>query len=438
VTLKAAVRVCRRVSEVGREAWDGCAGNPAYAGNPFIRYDFLHATEEANCAVERTGWGPQHLAIDDDEGRVAAVMPLYLKSHSQGEYIFDHAWADAYERAGGAYYPKLLSAAPFTPATGARFLARPDVDADEARRFLLGGALALCERYGASSFHVNFPTEDEWRWLGEQGLARREGQQYHWRNRGYGSFDDALALCERYGASSFHVNFTTEDEWRWMGEQGLARREGQQYHWRNRGYGSFGDFLAALSSGRRKTIRRERREAGEGLEILRLTGAEIGEEHWDAFFAFYMDTGSRKWGRPYLNRRFFSLLGEGMADRVLLIMARREGRWIAGALNLIGADCLYGRNWGCVEDVPFLHFELCYYQAIEWAIQHGLARVEAGAQGQHKIARGYLPAPVYSAHYIADPALRGPVERFVMQERAGVEQEMEWLAEEYSPFRHGG
>jgi len=387
VTLKAAVRVCRRVSEVGREAWDACAGNPAYAGNPFIRYDFLHATEEANCAVERTGWGPQHLAIDDDEGRVAAVMPLYLKSHSQGEYIFDHAWADAYERAGGAYYPKLLSAAPFTPATGARFLARPDVDADEARRFLLGGALALCERYGASSFHVNFPTEDEWRWLGEQGLARREGQQYHWRNRGYGSFDD---------------------------------------------------FLAALSSGRRKTIRRERREAGEGLEILRLSGAEIGEEHWDAFFAFYMDTGSRKWGRPYLNRRFFSLLGEGMADRVLLIMARREGRWIAGALNLIGGDCLYGRNWGCVEDVPFLHFELCYYQAIEWAIQHGLARVEAGAQGQHKIARGYLPAPVYSAHYIADPALRGPVERFVMQERAGVEQEMEWLAEEYSPFRHGG
>jgi len=386
VTLKAAVRVCRRVSEVGREAWDACAGNPAYAGNPFIRYDFLHATEEANCAVDRTGWGPQHLAIDDDEGRVAAVMPLYLKSHSQGEYIFDHAWADAYERAGGAYYPKLLSAAPFTPATGARFLARPDVDADEARRFLLGGALALCERYGASSFHVNFPTEDEWRWLGEQGLARREGQQYHWRNRGYGSFDD---------------------------------------------------FLAALSSGRRKTIRRERREAGEGLEILRLTGAEIGEEHWDAFFAFYMDTGSRKWGRPYLNRRFFSLLGEGMAERVLLIMARREGRWIAGALNLIGGDCLYGRNWGCVEDVPFLHFELCYYQAIEWAIQHGLARVEAGAQGQHKIARGYLPAPVYSAHYIADPALRGPVERFVMQERAGVEQEMEWLAEEYSPFRQG-
>jgi uncharacterized protein len=389
VSLKPAVKVCRRISEIGRAAWDACAGNPAYAGNPFIRFDFLDALEESNCAVERTGWGPQHLAVDDDQGRVAAVMPLYRKSHSQGEYIFDHAWADAYERAGGQYYPKLLSAAPFTPATGARFLVRPDVDEDEARRFLLGGALTLCERYGSSSFHVNFPTEAEWRWMGEQGLALREGQQYHWENRGYGSFDD---------------------------------------------------FLGALSSGRRKTIRRERRDAVQDLEILCLTGADLTEAHWDAFFGFYMDTGSRKWGRPYLSRPFFSLLGERMAERVLLVMARRPstrgGRWIAGALNLIGDDCLYGRNWGCVEDVPFLHFELCYYQAIEWAIGRGLARVEAGAQGQHKIARGYLPRPVYSAHYIADPALRGPVERFVMQERQGVEQEMEWLAEEYSPFRH--
>jgi hypothetical protein len=222
-----------------------------------------------------------------------------------------------------------------------------------------------------------------------------------------------------------------------MGEQGMALREGQQYHWENRGYATFDDFLAALSSGRRKTIRRERREAVDGLEICCITGEELGEEHWDAFFGFYMDTGSRKWGRPYLTRPFFSLVGERMADRVLLIMARRNGRWIAGALNLIGDDCLYGRNWGCVEDVPFLHFELCYYQAIEWAIDRGLARVEAGAQGQHKIARGYLPRPVYSAHYIADPALRGPVERFVAQEREGVEQEMEWLAEEYSPFRQG-
>jgi predicted N-acyltransferase len=387
VPLKPAVRVARRIAEIGREAWDACADNPAHLDNPFIRYDFLHAVEETGCAVERTGWGPQHLAVEDEAGKVAAVMPLYLKSHSQGEYIFDHAWADAYERAGGRYYPKLLSAAPFTPATGPRLLVRADVDAGEARALLLGGALTLCERYDASSLHVNFPTEDEWRWMGGQGMARREGQQYHWKNAGYGTFED---------------------------------------------------FLTALSSGRRKTIRRERRDALAGLEICALTGPAITEEHWDAFFRFYMDTGSRKWGRPYLTRPFFSALGERMAERVLLILARKQGRWIAGALNLIGGDCLYGRNWGCIEEVPFLHFELCYYQAIEWAIDHGLARVEAGAQGQHKIARGYLPTPVYSAHYIADPRLREPVERFVAQERAGVEHEMEWLAEEYSPFRHEG
>ncbi|MBI1199743.1 MAG: GNAT family N-acetyltransferase [Phenylobacterium sp.] len=386
MSLKPAVKVCRRIAEIGREAWDACAGNPAYAGNPFIRFDFLDALEATNCAIERTGWGPQHLAVEDDEGRIAAVMPLYLKSHSQGEYIFDHAWADAYERAGGRYYPKLLSAAPFTPATGARLLARPDVRAGEARALLLGGALSLCERYGASGVNLNFVIEDEWAWLGEQGMGRREGQQYHWLNRGYASFDD---------------------------------------------------FLGALSSGRRKTIRRERRDAQAEVEIVALTGADLTEEHWDAFFRFYMDTGSRKWGRPYLTRAFFSELGERMADRVLLVMARRDGRWIAGALNLIGHDCLYGRHWGCVEDVPFLHFELCYYQAIEWAIDHGLPRVEAGAQGQHKIARGYLPKPVYSAHWIADPALRAPVERFLEQERAAVDQEMEWLEEAYSPFKAG-
>lgn len=384
MSLTPAVKVSRRIAEIGREAWDACADNPAYVGNPFIRFDFLHALEEADCAVERTGWGPQHLAIEDDAGRVAAVMPLYLKSHSQGEYIFDHAWADAYERAGGRYYPKLLSAAPFVPATGPRLLARPDVDPAEAWRLLLGGGLTLCERYGASGLNLNFLTEAEWRWMGEQGLGQREGQQYHWENRGYRDFDD---------------------------------------------------FLGALSSGRRKTIRRERRDAQAEVEIACLTGADITEDHWDAFFRFYMDTGSRKWGRPYLTRKFFSLLGERMADRVLLVMAGREGRWIAGALNLIGGDCLYGRHWGCVEDVPFLHFELCYYQAIQWAIEHGLPRVEAGAQGQHKIARGYLPKAVYSAHYIADPMLRGPVERFLAQEREGVEQEMEWLEEEFSPFK---
>ena len=387
MSLRPAVNVSRRIADIGREAWDACARNPAHLGNPFIHYDFLDALEAAGCAVERQGWGPHHLSVEDEAGRVAAVMPLYLKSHSQGEYVFDHAWADAYERAGGSYYPKLLSAAPFTPATGPRLLVRPDVPAGEARALLLGGALTVCERYGASSLHVNFPTEAEWRWMGDQGLGLREGQQYHWRNRGYRDFED---------------------------------------------------FLGALSSGRRKTIRRERREAQAPVEIVRLTGGDLMEEHWDAFFGFYMDTGSRKWGRPYLTRPFFSLLGERMADRVLLVMARREGRWVAGALNLIGDDCLYGRHWGCVEEIPFLHFELCYYQAIEWAIAQGLERVEAGAQGQHKIARGYLPTPVYSAHYIADPALRGPVERFLEQERAGVEEEIEWLAEEFSPFRQGG
>ncbi|THD75354.1 MAG: N-acetyltransferase [Phenylobacterium sp.] len=385
--LKPAVRVCRRIAEVGREAWDACAAQPAYAGNPFIRYDFLDALEAANCAVERTGWGPQHLVVDDEAGQPAAVMPLYLKSHSQGEYIFDHAWADAYERAGGRYYPKLLSAAPFTPATGPRLLVRPDIAAEEGWEYLTSGALTLCERYGASSFNVNFPTEAEWTWLGAHGLGQREGQQYHWENAGYADFEA---------------------------------------------------FLGALSSGRRKTIRRERREAQDAVEIVALTGADLGEAHWDAFFGFYMDTGSRKWGRPYLTRKFFSLLGERMADRVLLVMARRAGRWIAGALNLIGDDCLYGRHWGCVEEVPFLHFELCYYQAIDWAIAHGLPRVEAGAQGQHKIARGYLPKPVYSAHYIADPALRAPVEDFLRREREGVEADMEWLTEEYSPFRREG
>ncbi len=385
--LKAAVGVHRRVAEIGREAWNACAASPDYARNPFVAYDFLDCLEESGCAVERAGWGPQHLTVRDDQGDVAAVMPLYLKSHSQGEYIFDHAWADAYERAGGRYYPKLVAASPFSPVTGPRLLVRPDVDRDTGRGMLLDGALLLCERGRISTVGVNFPTTEEWTFLGSQGLLQRQNQQYHWLNVGYGGFDD---------------------------------------------------FLAALSSGRRKTIRRERRDAVAGLEIELLTGRDLKEEHWDAFFGFYMDTGSRKWGQPYLNRRFFSLLGERMGDRVLLIMAKRNGRWIAGALNLIGDDCLYGRNWGCVENVPFLHFELCYYQAIEWAIDHRLARVEAGAQGQHKIARGYLPTPVYSAHYIADPALRAPVARFLEQERNAVQGEMDWLAEEYSPFRQVG
>jgi predicted N-acyltransferase len=382
--LKAEVSLHRRIAEIGKADWDACASATDYAGNPFIAYDFLSSLEEAGCAVERAGWGPQHLAVRDEEGRVGAVMPLYLKGHSQGEYIFDHAWADAYERAGGRYYPKLVSASPFSPVTGPRLLVRPDID----------------------------------RAIGQGRLI-----------------DAALTVCGRFGTSTLGINFLTRDEWDFLGERGLLLRQNQQYHWLNAGYGTFEDFLAALSSGRRKTIRRERRDAVADLAIHRLTGPDITEDHWDAFYAFYMDTGARKWGQPYLNRRFFSLLGERMADRVLLVMARRGGRWIAGALNLIGGDCLYGRNWGCLEMVPFLHFELCYYQAIDFAIERGLARVEAGAQGQHKIARGYLPTAVYSAHHIADPALREPVARFLEQERRSVQGEMDWLAEECSPFR---
>lgn len=381
MSLTPAVAIHRRISEIGRAAWDACAG----PDNPFVAFDFLDALEESGSVADRAGWAPHHLTVADEAGEAAAAMPLYLKTHSQGEYVFDWSWADAYEKAGGQYYPKLQCASPFSPVTGPRLLVRPDVDPDEGRRMLLGGALTLCERLGASSLHVTFPHEEDWRFLGDAGLLQRQDQQYHWFNNGYADFEA---------------------------------------------------FLAALSSGRRKTVKRERRLAQAAVdEIVALTGPDLTEAHWDAFYGFYMDTGGRKWGRPYLNRAFFSLLGERMADKVLLIMARRGGRWVAGALNLIGGDCLIGRNWGCAEDIPFLHFELCYYQAIEHAIRLGLPRVEAGAQGQHKIARGYLPAAVYSAHWIADPALREPVRRYLDQERAAVRQEMDWLAEEFSPFR---
>ena len=382
--LKPQVRVHSTIAEIGKPAWDACNDASDYGRNPFTSFDFLSALEDSGCVSARTGWGPRHLSVEDESGRIAGVMPLYLKSHSQGEYVFDHSWADAYERAGGRYYPKLQCAAPFSPVTGPRLIVREDAPRAAAEKTLLGGAVALCDQIGASSLHITFPPEDQWRRMGEQGLLLREDQQFHWENAGYQTFED---------------------------------------------------FLAALSSGRRKTIRRERRDAQAELEIVALTGADLKDEHWDAFYAFYMDTGGRKWGRPYLNRTFFALLGERMADRVLLVMARREDRWIAGALNLIGADTLYGRNWGCLEDVPFLHFELCYYQAIEQAILRGLKRVEAGAQGQHKLARGYLPSPVYSAHFIADPALREPIRRYLDQERPAVEREMAYLAAEFSPFR---
>lgn len=377
------IHVHNAVADIGRAAWDTCA---APSGDPFLSFDFLDACEASGSAVPQQGWAGQHLSLRDPEGNVRGVMPLWLKGHSQGEYVFDHSWADAYQRAGGRYYPKLLAAVPFTPVTGPRFLAHPDADAGVVRQALMQGAVALTERLGVSSLHVNFPTGPEWAAMGESGLLQRQDMQYVWRNEGYATFDA---------------------------------------------------FLDALSSNRRKTIRRERRDARAGLDIRVLTGADIAEAHWDAFFGFYMDTGARKWGRPYLSRDFFSRLGATMADRIALVMAFRDDVAIAGALNLIGRDALYGRQWGALEEVPFLHFELCYYQAIEFAIARGLSRVEAGAQGEHKIARGYLPSPVYSAHFIADPALREPVARYLEGERPAVAAEIDVMTAELSPFRKG-
>jgi predicted N-acyltransferase len=372
----------------GEKPKPDCACEAAEAGlqfdprNPFISHAFLSSLEEAGTVSPRTGWQPQHLVVES-EGEALAAMPCYLKSHSQGEYVFDHGWAEAYERAGGDYYPKLQASVPFTPVTGPRLLVRPGLHADGAREALVAAGMELTKRRGASSLHVTFPTEPEWRYLTGLALLARTDRQFHWMNEGYRSFDD---------------------------------------------------FLGALSSRKRKNLSRERREAQEGVEIRHFTGSELTEEIWDAFFEFYMDTGSRKWGRPYLNRKFFSIVSVAMADRIVLIMARRGKRWIAGALNFLGAHTIYGRYWGSTEHRPFLHFELCYYQAIDYAIEHKLARVEAGAQGPHKLARGYLPVTTYSAHYIADPGLRRAIADYLLREREYVQAESEELAG-MAPFR---
>ena len=369
-------RLADGVAAFDARAWDACAGS----GNPFLSHAFLSALEASGSATTETGWQPLPIAIDDDE-RLAGVTPAYVKSHSQGEYVFDHGWADAWHRAGGHYYPKLLIAAPFTPVPGPRLLTHDD----RVAHGLITAAEAIVARHGLSSAHANF-------------LEPRD--------------------VERFRAAGWLI------------------REGSQFHWANAGYGGFDDFLASLASRKRKAIRRERTIAQAGLEITQLTGNAITESHWDAFWEFYQDTGSRKWGQPYLTRAFFSLLGEEMADRVVLIFAMRDGHAVAGALNLIGVDALYGRYWGCNEEVPFLHFELCYYQAIDFAIVHGLARVEAGAQGEHKLARGYGPVPTWSAHFIADPGFRAAVADFVERERRAVEREIAFLGE-MTPFRKG-
>jgi predicted N-acyltransferase len=318
------------------------------------------------------------------DGEIAGIVPCYLKSHSQGEYVFDRGWADAYQRAGGQYYPKLQAAVPFTPVTGPRLLIRDGTDRERIASALASGLVGLCDATEASSVHVTFALEAEWKLLATHGFLQRTDQQFHWHNQDYGSFDD---------------------------------------------------FLATLNSRHRKAIKRERRDAlASGITIHALNGSDITEDAWDAFFDFYMETGSRKWGRPYLTRAFFSLIGETMARDVLLVMARREGRWIAGAINFIGSDTLFGRNWGAIEHHPFLHFEVCYYQAIDFAIQRGLKTVEAGAQGEHKIARGYLPQTTFSAHYIADPALRRAVADYLRHERAYVAEAARELTDA-APFR---
>ena len=368
-------RIAAGVAELPREQWDACAG----ADNPFVSWDFLSALERSGSVGEGTGWQPLPLMIDGADGRIAAAAPLYAKSHSQGEYVFDHGWADAWERAGGRYYPKIQIAAPFSPVPGPRLLLRDRSLAPA----LIAGIETLVERNHLSSAHATFVAPDQ-----------------------VGDFEAA----------------------------GWLIREDSQFHWSNRGYGSFDDFLADLSSAKRKNIRKERARAVEGLDIVHLTGPDLTEAHWDIFWDFYQDTGARKWGTPYLTRSFFSLLGETMADRVLLMLALRDGRAVAGALNLIGADTLYGRYWGCNEEVPNLHFELCYYQAIDVAIARGLARVEAGAQGGHKLARGYAPEPTFSAHFIPDAGFRRAVADFLTAERAGVQQDRLWLAGR-TPFR---
>lgn len=370
---------------VAAQAWDACANPDAATFNPFLSHAFLDALEKAGTVGERTGWIPQHLVLEAPGGDVLGVMPLYAKTNSQGEYVFDHAWAEALQRAGGHYYPKLQGAIPFTPVPGRRLLARPGLLATETERLLAHAAVALADRIEASSVHITFLTEGEWQRLGADGFLQRTGQQFHWRNEGYATFED---------------------------------------------------FLATLASRKRKQLRKERAEAQAAVEIFSVTGPEITEAHWDAFYAFYMDTGSRKWGRPYLNRRFFSLLGAAMADRCLLVFGRREGKLVAGALHLIGGDCLYGRYWGAIEHHPLLHFELCYYQAIDYAIAHGLARAEAGAQGEHKLARGYLPETTYSLHWLADPRLAAAVARYLAEERGEV-AEVNALLREHGPFKKG-
>lgn len=352
--------------------------------NPFVSHAYLSSLEESGSAVRETGWLGRHLLLEDDDGTLLGAVAGYLKSHSQGEYVFDHGWAQAFERAGGRYYPKLQFSVPFTPATGPRLLVIEGADGASVQKALADGIRAETDSLGVSSAHVTFLRDGEWQLLESNGYLHRMDQQFHFFNEGYANHEA---------------------------------------------------FLETLSSRKRKALRKERRAAlDNGIEIDWLTGSDLTEAIWDQFFAFYMDTGSRKWGRPYLTRDFYSLIGERMADDILLVMARREGRYIAGAINFIGSEALFGRHWGCVEDHPFLHFEVCYHQAIDFAIARGLKTVEAGAQGEHKLARGYLPVTTHSAHYIAHPGLNRAVADYLSEERREIEAIGDYL-QEHSPFR---
>ena len=368
----------RTIAEISASDWNVCAGPE----NPFVSHAFLSAAEDSGSANARTGWLPQHAVLRDAAGAVVAVAPMYAKSHSSGEYVFDHGWANAFERAGGKYYPKLMVGVPFSPVPGPRLLIRPD------------SAVPL------------------------------------------GAVGSALAqACDELGLSGVHVNFCNKPEWEALGNAGWLQRLGMQFHWYNNGYASFDDFLAALSSRKRKTLRRERRDANAaGLEFVALRGGDIGKREWDAFYGFYQSTSDRKWGSAYLTRRFFSMLGDRLGDAVVLMLALKNGTPVAGALNLMGTDALYGRNWGCTGDFPFLHFELCYYRAIDFAIEHKLARVEAGAQGEHKIQRGYVPSETYSAHWIAHRGLRNAIANFLEEETRERLAQIDFLGE-FAPFR---
>lgn len=377
-----AIEVAESLGEVDRAEWDACAGPE----NPFVSHDFLHALEASGSVCPDTGWLPQHLLLRGEDGRLDGAAICYLKGHSMGEYIFDYAWAHAYERAGGRYYPKLLSAVPFTPVTGPRLLAAGAEDRETVEATLAAGLTTLTERHGVSSLHVNFVPERDAAFLAEAGFLIRKGHQYHWHNEGYESFED---------------------------------------------------FLGALSSRKRKSIRKERRAVTDaGLTVEALTGDDLKPAHWDVFYRFYVDTYDRKWGDPYLTREFFDRLQQTMRERVVLMLAHEDGRPVAGALNLRGTDAIFGRNWGCIGDYKFLHFELCYYRAIDFAIEHGLGRVEAGTQGEHKIQRGYMPVETRSAHLLPNPSFRDAVARFLEAE-GDHEDEIRALLARHSPYKRG-